>query len=120
MFEFVEEALDEVTLFVEFGIERRRLAPIGPGRDVGDCAAVFDLRSDVVGIVGLVSKNDAALGQPPQQASSGLAVVGLARGKREPDRPAAGIDDGVDFGRQSASTAAHTTISTVFFEFAAC
>ena len=49
MFDFVEKALDEVALFVEFGIEGRRLAPIGLGRDVGDGAAAFDLRFDAVG-----------------------------------------------------------------------
>lgn len=120
MFDFIEEALDEVALFVVFGIEGRRRPPIGLGRDIGDCAGLFDSRSEGVGIVGLVAQDDAALGQRLEQFIGGLAVVGLAWREHKADRPAARVGHSVDLGSQSASAAAHTTISTVFFELAAC
>ncbi len=125
VFDLVEEALDEIALFVKLGIERTGLASVGLGRDIGGCSATFDPVSDAVGIVGvgivgLVGQADAALLQRLEQRASGLAVVGLARGEREADRPAVRGGDGVKLGGQSSSGAAHATISTVFFELAAC
>ena len=41
------------------------------------------------------------------------AVVSLALGELERDRVAVGIDEGMDFGRQSASRAPHASGSSV-------
>jgi len=44
-----------------------------------------------------------ALCQHPEQVLCSRAIMSMALGKYEPDRSPFGIDQGMDFGRQSAS-----------------
>ena len=54
-------------------------------------------------------------------SAAAAAVMGLALGQLERDRQAAGVDQGVDLGRQAAARATHATGSVVFFwALAAC
>ena len=102
VFDFIEEALDEVALPVELGIAGGRFAPAGFGRDVGACAAIFEVLCDGVGIKGLVGQDDAALVQGLEQLAGELEIRGLARGQRQAEGPTGPTDVGVG-GRTCSS-----------------
>ena len=55
-----------------------------------------------------------------KQIVSRLPVVALPSGQFKPDREALPIDDRMDFGREPASGAAETMISSPLFAVAAC
>ena len=120
VFEFVEEALDEVALAVEGGIDRSADAHIALCWDVGPGAALFDEFDQGAGGAGAVGNHVSGQGQPPEQLRGRGLVRGLAGGQDEPHRQAAVIHDDMDFGAQSSPGAADGVIRTPFFPPAAC
>lgn len=56
MFEFVEEAFDEVSEAIEIGAERRNFDPAGHWLDVGPSAARGEVGAQGVAVVGAVGE----------------------------------------------------------------
>lgn len=114
MFNFVEESLDEIAFPVEREVGRSRIDPIrfwGNDRDNIAVLEGFDQRVCIISLVGEKSLRIDFLEQ-----GFGLAKVArLPRRERKFDRVAERIDDGVDFGRQSASGSANGLADAVFF-----
>jgi hypothetical protein len=118
--QFAEEALDEVTFFVECLAEACLTFAVGFGRNVWFGALAFDQGADAIGVIGLVGDEDRAGAQAIQQGVGRRCVMGVTSGKAEPDRQSLGIDERMDLGRQPAARATETMISTPLFAVAAC
>ena len=77
--------------------------------------------AQLVGVVRAIGQENVAGLHRVDHVLSAAAVVSLPLGQLERDRQAAGIDKGVDFGRQTTPRATHATGSGRFFlPFAAC
>ena len=120
MFEFVEEALDEVALSIEFAVDRAADPNVALAGDVGDTATCGDQVDDVLGVVPAVSDNGAGERQVGKQRWRRGLVRGLACGDDEADRQPAVVGDDVDLGRQSAPRASDGVIRAPFLPPAAC
>ena len=120
VFELAEEAFDQITLAIEPLAEAWLPFAIGFGWDVGHCVLGVDQVADAIGIVGFVGQNDGARIEAIEQAICGWRVMCLPSSQAEPDREALGIDDGMDFGRETTSGATETMISIPLFAVAAC
>src|SRR5690606_10801154 len=107
--EFVEEALDEVSVTIKKGTESRRVEASGHWFDARPGAAFLDRLTQSVGVVGAVSEQDVSLAQTVQHIERASAVMGLAGRELEGDGPPLGIDQGMDLGRQSTSRAPHAS-----------
>lgn len=127
--EFVEEALDEVSVTIKKGTESRRVEASGHWFDARPGAAFLDRLTQSVGVVGAVSEQDVSLAQTVQHIERASAVMGLAGRELEDDGPPLGIDQGMDLGRQSTSRAPHASgvrlvpnggFRPPFFAFAPC
>lgn len=119
LLELVEEALDEIALFIKaFGVGDVLDAP-GMGRDAGAAVLLFDDVPDPVIVVGPISKNDGSFWEVIQQQIRHRGVVGLAGGEFELYRQAIADDTGMELGGQSSATTTDTSISTLFFWAAA-
>ena len=112
--EFAEEALDEVAFAIEGEVGFALDASACVVRnDRGDSALIqgFD---QGVGIVSLVSEKRFRFDLFEQGCRLGQ-IVSLARGKRQSDRIAQRVDDGVDFRCQPSSGSSDGLISALFF-----
>lgn len=101
VFEFVEESLDQVAVAVEERAEGGRVDAPLERLDVGPRAAVFDLLSDRVAIVGAVGDEDLAGLEPVDQGRRTAPVVRLARRQGDRHGQAVGVDQRMDLGGQS-------------------
>ena len=119
IFEFVEEALDEVALLVEPGAEADRTFAIGLGRDVGPAAALADHRAQPVGVIGLVAEHHLALAHTVEQLGRCLDVVVVAGRDDQLDRQPVAIGQSMDFRSKTAPAASQTSIRVAFFKVAA-
>lgn len=120
VFEFVEEALDEVALAVEPGVDGAPHADVALAGDVGPSPARLDHLDDGPGVIAAVGDDVASEGKAAEELRCRGLVGGLARGEHEADGEAAGIDDDVDLGAQSAPRSSDGVIRTPFFPPAAC
>jgi len=120
VFELVEEALDEVALAVDFGIDGALELAVALGRDVRRGAMGGDQLDDGAGIIAAVGAGVACRVEAGEQRRHGCLVGGLARAEHEAQRQAAAIDDDVDLGAQSAPRSSDGVIRTPFFPPAAC
>lgn len=120
MFEFVEEALDEVALAVERLAEAVLPLAVRFGRDVRHRVLGLDQLADAVRIIPLVGEQDRVRSKPVEQRVGGPAVMDLTGGEAQPDRPALCVDERVDLGREPASRTTQAMISTPLFAVAAC
>ena len=120
VFERVEEALDEVALAVEGGVDRAADANVALAGDMGPRAAGLDEVDDGPGVVAAVGDDIAGKRQAVEQHRRGGFVGGLAGGEDEAHRQAVGVDDDVDLGGQSTARASDGVIRTPFFPPAAC
>ena len=119
MFEFVEEALDEVALGVEREVARAWDFAIGlGGNHGGDVSPGKGLDQDV-GVVSLVPDQRLRLDIVKQRPRAGQ-IVSLAW--REPQRNgvAKGIDERMDFGGQSAAGSTDRLFAVFFRAPALC
>ena len=118
--ELVEEALDEVALAVDVGIDGALDLAVALGWDVRGGAVGRDKLEDGAGIVAAVGDGVARRGEAGEQRRDSRLVGGLARAEQEAQRQAPGIDDDVDLGAQSAPRSSDGVIRTPFFPPAAC
>ena len=103
VFEFIEEAFDEVSLFVEFFVEPRDVHAVRHGLDVGLGAAFGQGNAQGIAVIGAVGEQGLAGADTVQHILGAAAVMGLALGQLQGERIAVGIDHRMDFGGQSAS-----------------
>ena len=120
VFEFIEEALDEVALAIDVSFDDALDADVALRGDMGFGAGGFDLVDDREREVPAVGDDIARQRHAIDQRRKRRLVGGLAGGEQEPDRQAAGIDDGMDLGAQSSTRTADGVIRTPFFPPAAC
>ena len=120
VFEFVEEALDEVSVAIEEGAEGGLLLASWHGLDVGPCAPRGNLDTQGIGVVGAVGEQDVTVSQGIEHVACAAPVMGLAGGQLESDRQSVGIDQRVDLGCKSAARATHATGSVFFWALAPC
>jgi hypothetical protein len=114
VFEGIEEAFDQVALAIEGEVARPLDYAIGLGRDDRLDPPLLKGQDQAVGVIGLVGEEGLRL--DVFQERLGLAEIrGLAWGQGEGDRIAQRIDEGVDFGGQSASGASDGLVGAVFF-----
>lgn len=118
--QFVEEALDEVALFVDRLLPAVTLLAIGFVGNIGDCALSPNAQTHVIGIVALVGDDDGFWIEPVEQGLGAGHVMVVARRQDQPDRAAFRIDPRVDLRGEASSASAHTTNSTVFLTPEAC
>ena len=102
MLEFIEEALDEVSFAVEREIAGPRHFTICFWRDHRGDTSLDERPDQRISVVSLVAKQGARVGAF-EQGLRACQVVGLSRRQYQFDRIAQGINEGVDFGRQSAA-----------------
>ena len=120
-FEMADAAFDPAAQAVESAVPADGARAVGARRDDGADVAAFQVGADGVAVVGLVAKQRAgfALRQVDQRVV-GLAVVRLAAGEVEGERPAAGITDQVNLTGEPAPRAAKALSLSPPFAPAAC
>ena len=64
-------------------------------------------RAERVAVVGAIRQQDLAGAEAAQHVDGDLPIMGLALRQLQENREAVGVDDGMEFGRQSASRAPH-------------
>jgi hypothetical protein len=102
LFEFAEEVFDQVACLVERLIELARRCSVLPRRDDGGLSGTRQRLEDaIVGIVGFIADQDLG-GHFRRQRISAGEIMGLSQGQQEPQRIAKSVDQGMDFGAQSA------------------
>ena len=111
--ELIEEAFDEVALAVERVIARPGDLAIGRRRDDGSNSPLGEDLDEAVGIVAFVTNQSLWIGVVDQRFGASK-IMGLARREHQLDGIAQGIDEGVNFGGQSATRSADR-LRTVFF-----
>jgi len=119
VFEFVEEALDEIAFAVEREVAIVRGLAVGlRGNHGGDLPPVerVDQR---IGIVCLVADHGRRIGAVDQWLRAGQ-IVGLPRREHQRDGVAKSIDEGVNFGRQSAARSTDRLFAVFFRAPALC
>ena len=102
VFDFAEEALDEIAEFVKVAAECGRLGSLRHGPDIGPDAARGHFGSQCVRVIGAVGQQDIAIGEGVEHIGGAAAVMRLARCDLQQDRQAAGINQRMDLGGQSA------------------
>jgi hypothetical protein len=101
VFDLVEEAFDQIAIFVESGIEGSPLRGCGPARDNGPRTAGGDGIHSTPTVIALVGQ-DMVCPQPIEQPLDLGDVVALSASQDEADRIAQGIGCGMDLGAQTA------------------
>lgn len=86
MFEFAEEAFDEVAIAIEERTEGRDTFSVGHWLDACPCAARCQGISHGVAIVGTVGQQDAAFARAIEHIVGRSSVMGLSFGQLQPDR----------------------------------
>jgi hypothetical protein len=70
-------------------------------------------RADGVGVVGAIGDRRRAGLEALHEGRGDRRVIGVAGGQLQPDRPAVGVDEGMDPGRQPAPGASHAAITDI-------
>lgn len=101
MFEFVEEAFDDVALLVEFGVVGALGLAVALGRDDDPRSGFGDPIDEMVGVIALVGQRGLGLKALDEIVGEG-DIVALARRADQADRIAERVAGGVDLGAQAA------------------
>lgn len=109
----IEEALGEIALGIECEIAGTLDLAIGFWRDDGFDGPHFESRDEAAAVISLVGDHGLRLDLGGQFFSL-RDIVSLSAGQTDRERIAQGIDDGVDFRRQSAARAADGLIFAPF------
>ena len=117
--EFIEEALDEIALAVEGKVAGRRRLTIGFGRDHRSDFSLSERAAERIGIVCLVSDESFRI-DPFEQRLRASQIMGLTRREHHIDRIAERIDEGMNFGGQSAARPADRLFAVFFSAPALC
>jgi hypothetical protein len=114
LFEFAEEILDQVALFVEFSIELARRQAVGSGWDYGGFASRRQrVENSAIGIEGTIC--DQQVGGHMRQLRIGPGqVVRLSWGQQEVQRIAERVDQRMDIGARPAAAAAKCLVLNFF------
>ena len=102
MLDAAEEAIDGVALFLERRVVSVLAFAMATGRHDRVAALVDDLPIEVVGVIGLVSK-DMLSGQAVDQVAGRSHVILLAWPQDDADRQAQGVYADVDLGSEAAA-----------------
>src|SRR5690606_496057 len=100
--QFVEAALDAVTLTIERLVMVNALRAAAVRRNHDLHAGRLDRGADGIAVVGCVGDHGTTL-DTIQQQLGGTTLVHLAAGQQEAQRPAEGVGEQMDLGRQSTS-----------------
>ena len=101
VFEFVEEPLDRIALFVQCPITGMGSAPVVSGRNDRRCTGVQDCIMEVLGVIGPVS-DDGLTGDVLDQGRSVEHITAMARASDQADGIAEAVGCGVELGTQAA------------------
>lgn len=107
LFELVEEALDDVALFVEIGVIGALDRTVSLGRDDDFGPAFGNLLAETIGVITLVADCSLRSETLDEVVCEGN-VVTLSRSADQAKRIAKCIAGGVDFGAQAAAGPAKT------------
>jgi hypothetical protein len=118
--EFVEEALDQVALAVEFGIDDAANPDVALARNVGLGAGRFDQFDDCAGEEAAIGNDVMRQTQPFDERGECRLVRGLTGREQQSDRKTVRIDDRVYLGAQSSARTANGVIRPPFLPPAAC
>jgi hypothetical protein len=114
LFEFAEEILDQMALFVEFAIEFTRRQAVWSGRDDGGFASRRQRVEDsAIGIEGAICDQQVG-GHMRQQRISPGQVVRLSRGQQQAQRIAERVNQRMDLAAQTAAAAAKCLVLSFF------
>ena len=102
VFDFVDEAFDQMAFLVELGIVSDDPSARAVGGDNGDRAALHQVRPEGIGVEGLVGDQDFH-GQPVEQRFGLRHFVALAGSEADAQRVAEAIDSDVQLGAQPAA-----------------
>ena len=119
MLEFIEEALDEVSFAVEREIAGPRHLTICFWRNHRGDTSLGESADQRISVVSLVAKQGARVGAF-KQGRRASQVVGLSRRQYQFDWIAQGINEGMDFGRQSAAGSTDRLLARFFCAPALC
>jgi len=119
VFEFIEEALDEIALAIECEVAGPWRLAVGLRRNHRSNVALSEGVEQRVGVVGLVANQGMRIDIVEQHLRTSQ-IVGLPRREYHLDRIAEGIDQGVDFGGQSAARSADGLLAVFFRAPALC
>jgi len=120
VFDFVEEAFDQVALPIERVVDGTLPAAVGLGGDVRPGAVAEKQLEGGFGVIAAVGDGVAGRPETVDQRRHGGLVGGLARAQHVTDGQAPGVDDAVDLARQSSTRTTDGVIRTPFFPPAAC
>jgi hypothetical protein len=119
MLEFIEEALDEVSFAVEREIAGPRHLTICFWRNHRGDTSLGESVDQRISVVCLVAKQGLRVGAFKQGLRTSQ-VMGLSRRQHQIDWIAQGINQGVDFGRQSAAGSTDCLFAVFFRAPALC
>ena len=102
MFEFVEEALDDVALLVEFGVVGALDFAVSLWRNDDPGSGFSDPVSEMIGIIALVGQRGLSRKALDEIMGEG-DVVALTWRADQADRIAVGVAGGVDLGAQATT-----------------
>lgn len=102
LLEFVEEAFDEIALFVEVGIIRTLNLPIALGRNDNLAASFSDFLVQMIGVIALVGDGGIGVQSIDEFMRMG-DVVFLSRAADQPDRIAERVAGSMDLGAQTSA-----------------
>jgi hypothetical protein len=120
VFDLVEEALDQVTLTIEFVPDRALPTAVALGGDVRCGAVLAEQLEDGFGVVATIGDGIAGRPETVDERRHGRFVGGMSWAQDMPERQAPDIDDRVDLARQSSTRTTDGVIRTPFFPPAAC
>src|ERR1700722_1033232 len=103
MFEFVEEALDEISKAIEVAAEGGDVHPARHWFDVAPCALSCEARPQGVAVVAAVGQENLTLAETFEHVGGASSGMSLPRRQLQENGQAVGVDQGMDFRRQSAS-----------------
>jgi hypothetical protein len=119
MLEFIEEALDEVSFAVEHEIAGPWRLTICFWRNHRGDTSAGESVDQRISVVRLVAKQGVRVGAFEQGLRTSQ-VMGLSRRQHQFDGIAQGINEGVDFGRQSAAGSTDRLLAVFFCAPALC
>jgi hypothetical protein len=119
MLEFIEEALDEVSFAVEREIASPWRLTICFWRNHRGDTSAGESVDQRISVVRLVAKQGVRVGAF-EQGLRASQVMGLSRRQHQFDGIAQGINEGVDFGRQSAAGSTDRLLAVFFCAPALC
>jgi hypothetical protein len=120
MLEAVEEALDQVSVAIEFTIDRADDADVALAGDVSGGSRGLDGLSHGSAEVAAIGDNIPTQGERSNQLRRSGLVRGLAWGEHEADRQATVVDNSVNLACQSPTGATNGVIRAPFLPPAAC